>query len=159
MCREEDIRQLSRWRLSSCLAVVAVASVISFVARAQKPPEPPVPIEGLEAFLIRQDSSDCANSNVNANNPSLIGGTAWVLRQSNGNTSVKVAITGTPNTTYNFYLKCVKQLGTIATQDEGEGSGAFEFPTSSTGALITFDMYPNGAPSGNVFQSVPVTFH
>jgi hypothetical protein len=148
--------QPARWRTPLALSIVMGASVFSFVASAQKPPGPPIPIEGLQTFLIRQDSSDCNNSNVNANNPSLIGGTIWILRQSNGVTSVKVAITGTANTTYNFYHKCVNQLGTITTQDEGEGTGTFQFQTTS-GTVIAFDMYPNGAPSGNKFQSVPIT--
>jgi hypothetical protein len=148
--------QPMRWRTPLVLSIVMGASVVSFVASAQKPPEPPIPIEGIETFLVRQASSDCNNSNVNANNPSLIGGAIWILRQSNGLTSVKVAITGTPNTTYNFNHKCVGQLGTIKTQDEGEGTGTFQFQSTS-GAVIAFDMYPNGSPAGNVFQSVPIT--
>jgi hypothetical protein len=123
-------------------------------------PKPSVPLEGpnVEVYMIRQNSSDCTNSNVNANNPLLIGGAAWVVRQADGNTTVKVAITASPNTSYNFYLKCVKQLGTIVTQDEGEGIGLFEFATSSVGSVYGFDMYPNGAPPGNVFQSIQVKF-
>lgn len=102
------------------------------------------------------DESDCNNSNVNANNPSLIGGVAFVARQNNGNTYVKVEITGTPNTTYNFFHKCVGQLGTITTLDEGIGFGVFNFQTNS-GTIVAFDMYPNGSPAGNTFQSVPIT--
>ena len=49
-------------------------------------------------------------------------------------------------------------VGTIVTQDEGEGSGLFEFATSAVGSVYGFDMYPNGAPPGNVFQSVQVKF-
>jgi hypothetical protein len=142
-------------RVSVGVAVVVCVSVASIVASAQKPPPPPPPNQGVETYMIRQDQSDCNNSNVNANNPSLIGGSVWVLRQSNGSTTVKVAITGTPNTTYNFYHKCVGQLGTITTQDEGEGSAVFT--TNMSAGLVTFDMYPNGAPSGNKFQSVPIT--
>jgi hypothetical protein len=52
----------------------------------------------------------------------------------------------------------VRQLGTITTEDEGEGNGSFEFPTNLTGSVVTFDMYPDGAPAGNKFQSVPVKF-
>jgi hypothetical protein len=111
---------------------------------------------GIETYLIRQTQSDCNNSNVNANNPSLIGGVAFVARQNNGNTYVKVEITGTPNTTYNVYRKCVGQLGTIATQDGGIGFGVFDFQTNS-GTVVAFDMYPNGSPPGNTFQSVPIT--
>jgi hypothetical protein len=108
--------------------------------------------------MIRQDFSDCTNSNVNASDPSRIGGSAWLVRQPDGNTTVKVAITASPNTVYHFFLKCVKQLGDITTQDEGEGNGAFQFPTSSVGAVFAFDLYPEGAPAGNKFQSVQVKF-
>jgi hypothetical protein len=154
------MHQASRWRLPWGFVAILGASAISFVASARKPPVPPIPLEGpnVEAYLIRQNSSDCTNSNVNANNPSLIGGTAFVVRGDNGNTTVKVAITASPNTTYNFYLKCVRQLGTITTQDEGEGNGLFQFPTNAVGSVYGFDMYPNGAPPGNVFQSVHVKF-
>jgi hypothetical protein len=142
-------------RVAVGIAVIVCASAASIVADAQKPPPPPPPNQGVKTYMIRQDQSDCNNSNVNANNPSLIGGSVWVLRQSNGSTTVEVAITGTPNTTYNFYHKCVGQLGTITTQDEGEGSAVFT--TNMSAGLVTFDMYPNGAPSGNKFQSVPIT--
>lgn len=150
----------SRSRLAMGFTAVLGATAISFVASAQKPIGPPTPLIGpnVEAYLIRQNSSDCTNSNVNANNPSLIGGTAFVVRGDDGNTTVKVAITASPNTTYNFYLKCVKQLGTIVTQDEGEGNGMFQFPTNSVGSVYGFDMYPNGSPPGNIFQSVQVKF-
>jgi hypothetical protein len=137
------------------LVLITSAAAFAFAASAQKPPTPPPPNQGTETFLIRQDFSDCNNSNVNANNPSLIGGVAWVLRQQNGSTTAKVAITGTPNTTYNLYHKCVAQIGTITTEDEGVGSGVVQFQTNP--GTVTFDMYPNGAPSGNKFQSVPIT--
>jgi hypothetical protein len=101
-----------RWGAVLLTSVLA-ASVIASAASAQQAPM-------VEAFLIRQDSSDCTNSNVNANDPSRIGGTAWVVRNPDGNTSVKVAITATPNTVYHFFLKCVKILGDIKTEDEGE---------------------------------------
>lgn len=149
------MRKLSGWRMLFCLTVVAAVSVCPFVVRAQKPPQPPQPIQGIETFLIRQDFSDCNNSNVSANNPSLIGGAIWILRQSNGSTTIKVAITGTPNTTYDLFHKCVGQIGTITTLDEGIGEGTFQF--QSNPGILTFDMYPNGAPSGNKFQSVPIT--
>jgi len=41
---------------------------------------------------------------------------------------------------------------------EGEGFATFTFPTNSTGATYGFDMYPNGAPAGNKFQSATVNF-
>jgi hypothetical protein len=95
---EKDMAMLSGQPILR-LGVIIGASLISFVASAQKP-APPIP--GTEAYLARQDSSDCANSTVNANDPALIGGSALVLRQNDGNTSFKVAITASPDTTYNF---------------------------------------------------------
>jgi hypothetical protein len=112
----------------------------------------------VEVPLIRQDLSDCTNTNVNSNNPSLIGGTIWVVRGPNNVTSVKVAMTAKPNTTYHFFLKCVRLLGDIPTQDEGEATATFEFPTNAVGPVFAFDMYPEGAPPGNKYQSVQVKF-
>ncbi|HTV26501.1 MAG TPA: hypothetical protein VMF32_01835 [Xanthobacteraceae bacterium] len=152
------MRQRSARTVVSGLAALIGALALSGAASGTgKPPEPPQPSQGTETFLIRQDFSDCQNSNVNAGNPSLIGGTVFVQRQSNGTTVAKVAITGTANTTYTIFHKCVGTLGTIVTQDEDEGSGTFQFQTNP--GILTFDMYPNGAPSGNKFQSVPITLH
>lgn len=111
-----------------------------------------------QVWLVRQDQSDCSNSNVSSSDPSLDKGTAWVSRGTDGITRVKVAITVSPNTTYHFFLKCVRLLGDIKTFDEGEGYAAFEFPTNSVGNVYAFDMYPEGAPAGNKFQSVQVKF-
>lgn len=144
--------------LSVCSAVISgAAGVIISTSAVSRPPPPPVG-PTVEVSLVRQDQSDCTNSNVHTDDPSLIGGSAWVVRQPNGITSVKVGITAKPNTKYNFYLKCVKQLGDITTQDEGEGQGLFEFPTNAVGSVFAFDMYPDGAPPGNTYQSVQVRF-
>ena len=132
----------------ACLALALLAAP----AAAQDA----APAPAAEVALVRQDSSDCADSDVSAKDPSRIGGTAWVLRQSDGKTSVKVAITATPNTAYHFFLKCVTALGDVTTGDEGVGVADFTFPTSSAGAVFAFDMYPQGAPAGDKFQSVQV---
>ena len=133
-------------RVPLLLGVAMLASAISFSADAQ---------QATETYLIRQDFSDCNNSGVNADNPSLIGGAIWVVRQSNGSTTAKVAITATADTTYNLYHKCVGQIGTITTGDEGVGIETFTFQTNP--GILTFDMYPNGAPAGNKFQSAPIS--
>jgi hypothetical protein len=136
--------------LSACLALALLTSAADAQGAAQAP--------AAEVALVRQDSSDCTNSNVSANDLSRVGGTAWVVRQSDGKTSVKVAITATPNTAYHFFLKCVTALGDVTTGDEGVGVADFVFPTSSAGPVFAFDMYPQGAPAGNKFQSVQVKF-
>ena len=146
--------ELSRKRARLGVVVVLGASVIAFTAGAQNRADP----ASAEVQMVRQDQADCTNDNVNADDPSRSGGTVWIVRQADGNTTVKVAITASPNTVYHFYLKCVRQLGDIKTQDEGDGIATFEFPTSATGPVYAFDMYPEGAPPGNKFQSVQVKF-
>jgi hypothetical protein len=111
-----------------------------------------------QVSLVRQDFSDCSNSNVSDQDPSRLGGTVWVTRGADGITRVKVAMTVKPNTSYHFFLKCVRLLGDIKTYDEGEGNAEFEFPTNSVGNAYAFDMYPEGAPPGNKYQSVQVRF-
>src|SRR6185369_7788044 len=111
-----------------------------------------------EVSLVRQDQSDCDNGNVSDKDPSSIGGTTWVVRGSDGTTKIKIGITAKPNTTYHFFLKCVRILGDIKTWDEGAGEAEFSLPTSETGNVFAFDMYPEGAPPGNKYQSVQVKF-
>jgi hypothetical protein len=137
-----------------CATALLVWSVVSMPALAQMA----APAQNDQVFLIRQDSSDCTNSDVTAKDPSLIGGTATVARNPDGNTSVKVAITAKPNTTYRFSLKCGAQLGEIKTEDEGQGVATFNFPTSSTGATYAFEMFSEGAPADGKYQSVKVNF-
>ena len=81
-----------------------------------------------------------------------------LTRDADGNTTVKIAMTVSPDTTYHFFLKCVRQLGDIKTGDEGTGFATFTFPTNSVGSAYGFDMYPEGAHPGNKFQSATVKF-
>ena len=150
-CWSEGARVTSYIR-ALFFTVIAVASIPCLAQQAAGPPfgAPRVPVgpPGVEIPLVRQDQSDCTNSNVTAKDLSRIGGTVWVNRNSSGNTDVTVAISGTPNTTYHFFLKCVRILGDIKTYDEGEGKATFSFPTNSVGNIYAFDMYPEGAPPG-----------
>jgi hypothetical protein len=77
------MRRASRSRAAIVFAALLGVSAASFVAGAQKAPGPPVPLEGpnVEVYMIRQNSSDCTNSTVNDNNPSLICGTAFVVHR------------------------------------------------------------------------------
>src|SRR5258708_4064029 len=87
-------------------------------------PPPPPPNER-EVFLVRQDQSDCTNTTVPGGDSPNVGGTLSLSRGSDGNTTVKLAMTVSPNTTYHFYLKCVRELGTITTGEEGTGFATF----------------------------------
>jgi len=108
--------------------------------------------------MVRRDFSDCGNSDV-SDVGTPIGGTAAVTQNANGTTTVAVALRGTPNTVYHFFLKCVVQIGDIWTNSTGLGSASFSFATNSVGPAYAFDAYPDGAPSGNKFQSVQVDFN
>jgi len=141
-------------RRSSTIAVIVAAAALLFVSDFASQAQS---ASTREAFLVRQDQSDCTNTTVPAN-PPIISGTVALNRGNDGNTIVQVAMTVSPDTTYHFFLKCVRQLGDIRTDDEGTGFGSFTFPTSDAGSTYAFDMYPEGAPAGNKFQSVTVKF-
>ena len=65
---------------------------------------------------------------------------------------------GTPNTTYEFHLKCVRTLGRVSTDASGAGAGSFALGPNEARDNIAFDSYPAGGPSGNKSQSVTVVF-
>lgn len=117
----------------------------------------PASAQSASASMVLQDFSDCANTTVKDNHGGAPGGTVELLRNQDGSTSVKVGLSATPLTTYNFYLKCVRQLGVVKTDEDGVGEAIFTIPSGGAGQVITFDSYPDGAPAGNKFQSVPVT--
>jgi hypothetical protein len=146
------MRQEALW----VVVIAAIASNLS--ALAQIPGPRPSDPNQRQVYLVRQDQSDCTNSNVpNVDSP-LVGGNVWVTRLHDGNTSVKVAMTAKPSTTYHFFLKCVRQLTDIKTDDEGVANVSLVFPTNLVGAVFGFDMYPEGAPAGSKYQSAQVSF-
>lgn len=106
--------------------------------------------------LVRQDFSDCDNGNVDDNNPDLVGGSVVVAVQ-NSLAAVTVTLTSAKaGTTYHFFWKCHEALGDIATDGNGKAKKTFNLPGSVTGTSFSFDMYPEGAPSGNKYQSVRI---
>jgi hypothetical protein len=147
------------WMRQEALWVVVIAAIASNLsALAQIPAPRPSDPNQRQVYLVRQDQSDCTNSNVpNVDSP-LVGGNVWVTRLHDGNTSVKVAMTAKPSTTYHFFLKCVRQLTDIKTDDEGVANVSLVFPTNLVGAVFGFDMYPEGAPAGSKYQSAQVSF-
>ena len=139
--------------ISAGAATMLVATLAAWAQTA-----PPVSANERQVFLVKQDEADCTNTTVPSGNPETVGGDLLLTRGTDGNTTVKIAMTVSPDTTYHFFLKCVRQLGDIKTGDEGTGFATFTFPTNSVGATYGFDMYPEGAPLGNKFQSVTVKF-
>jgi hypothetical protein len=108
------------------------------------------------APLVLQDFSDCQNGNVTDPSGLLTRGTVFIVKNADGSLNLKVGITLVPNTTYHFFLKCVRLLGDITTGDEGTGTGVFTIPPNTVGNVFAFDSYPEGAPAGNKMQSVTV---
>lgn len=159
MVQSKSWRRLGGW--GAMLAGGVAATIASAAAVAQNQP---APANERTVHLVRQDLSDCRNSTVPDTDGPNVAGTVSVIRGSDGNTTVKVALTATPKTTYHFFLKCQQQLGDIVTGNDGAGQGTFSFPTKSgmpgneVGDVYAFDSYPEGAPPGNKFQSVQVNF-
>lgn len=106
--------------------------------------------------LNLQDFSDCTNANVPTPANAPVNGTVFIVRNTDGSVNLKVGITVKADTTYHFYLKCVRQLGDITTGDEGVGEAIFTLPPGTVGNVFAFDMYPEGAPAGNKYQSIQV---
>lgn len=109
--------------------------------------------------LVRRDAAACANDNVTMSDDSVTGGSVTVFRRSNGATEVALHLTGatTPSITYEVHLDCAHKLGTIRTDDKGEGAGSFDFRPDAAGEAFALEIYPEGAPAGTIFQSLQVT--
>jgi hypothetical protein len=114
----------------------------------------------IKVSLIRQDSSDCVNSDVTKGHGSHhnVGGHISVKKNApDGQLEVTVSLkNGTPNTKYNVFLKCKQQIGYLQTNNRGAGTAYLSAPLNIVPSVFAFDMYPDGAPSGNKFQSVQV---
>ena len=140
----------------ACFAAGGIASAQSTDASPWSAPA--APPNQVQVMLVRQDFSDCSNSNIKNVDSPLVAGNVTVTRLADGSTSVKVAVTMKPNTTYHFFLKCVRQIGDVKTDDEGVANATFVFATNTAGAVYAFDMYPDGAPPGSKYQSAQVVF-
>jgi hypothetical protein len=132
-------------RVSVCVALLG--GLAAMPAAAQQVTSVP---------LVLQDFSDCQNGNVTDPNGALTKGTVFIVKNGDGSINLKVGFTLVPNTTYHFFLKCVRLLGDITTGDEGIGEALFTIPPNTVGNVFAFDSYPEGAPAGNKMQSMTV---
>jgi hypothetical protein len=137
---------------------LGTAFVVASAAAVAQIKPPPMPANQRGVYLVKQDFSDCQNNNVPNTDGPNVGGFVKVIRGTDGNTTVAIALTGTPNTSYHFFLKCIRILGDVITGDEGAGIAEFSFKTSEVGNTYAFDSYPEGAPAGNKFQSGTVKY-
>lgn len=139
---------------ANLLAILILGTALYAIGSA-----PAQEVDVRDVSLVLQDFSDCANADVSAADLSLVGGTVSVQRRPDQNTVIIVDLkTAQANTTYHFFLKCVRQLGDLTTKADGSGSASFRLQTNETGDIFAFDMYPEGAPLGNKFQSIQVNF-
>ncbi len=133
-----------------------ILAAVALFCCAVLPALPAVAQSFTSAPLIMQDFSDCQNGNVADPNGQNTVGTVFIVKNRDGSITLKVGITVKPDTTYHFYLKCVRQLGDITTGDEGTGNAIFTIPANTVGNVFAFDSYPEGAPAGNKMQSMTV---
>jgi hypothetical protein len=151
----QTMRGSTRYGAISVAVVAVIAGTVA--ALAQIPFVPPTDPNQRQVALARQDASDCSGSDV-PSDPPVTGGTIWATRLFDGNTSVKVAMTATPNTTYRLSLKCVRPLGEVKTDDEGIATTALVFPTNLVGPVYSFELAPEPARPGDKYQSAQVSF-
>ncbi|MDQ6868580.1 MAG: hypothetical protein M3178_09305 [Pseudomonadota bacterium] len=105
--------------------------------------------------LVRQDEGGCTNDNVADTGSAVVAGSATVSRETSTTSTAAIRLAGTtPNTSYHVYLKCFRQLGMIRTDAAGNAGRTFEFPTDAVGAVIAFEISPEGAPPGTKLQSL-----
>jgi hypothetical protein len=142
--------------LAGAIALLALVTPVAAQETAvqDSPWAAPTSDEGVKASLIQQDQSDCLNTTVQDDPNRIRGGEIFITPAGGGNIDVQVALTADANTTYNVYLKCVRQIGVLVTTDDAIAVETFTIP--DPGAQFAFDIYPDGAPSGNKFQSMTV---
>jgi hypothetical protein len=159
---EEAMQRVMRTRglMVRSIVWIGVTALVTInaAALAQTVTQGPQDPNQNQVFLVRKDTAECSGSDVpNVDSP-LVGGNVVVSRLRDGTTSTEVAMTAKPNTTYHFFLKCVRRLGDITTDDEGVAIVSFTYPTNSVGNTYAFEMHPEGAPPGNRYQSAQVAF-
>ena len=141
----------------SISGAVLAATAIAFSGILPAPVAAAPKVRNQITYLVKQDFSDCVNSDVKPAQPAVVGGEAKVTLRDGGKTEVNVRLTKVaPNTTYHLFLKCHYILGDIKTDSTGRGNNTFSFPSSDSGPVFAFDMYPDGAPAGNKYQAVQV---
>lgn len=110
----------------------------------------------IEVALIRQDDGgSCDNSGVQPD-PERTVGQVVCQRQDDGSTVVSVSCTLKPDHSYNFFLKCVRLLGTFRTDDEGIAAAKYVFNTGEAGNDYAFDCYTEQPVPGDIYQSCTV---
>lgn len=105
--------------------------------------------------LVRQDEDSCTNDKLSDAGSAAVAGSVTVSRESNTTSTAAIRLAGvSPNTSYRIFLKCVRQLGTLRTDAEGNAGRTVDFPTGATGPAFAFEIYPEGEAPGTKLQSL-----
>lgn len=118
-----------------------------------------LPLASLTAVtvaLVRQDEDSCTNENVVDSGSAVVGGSVTVAHATETSSTAGIRLVGlTPNMSYRIILKCVRQLGTVRTDADGNAGRTVDFPIGAAGAVYSFEISPEGAAPGTKLQSLP----
>jgi hypothetical protein len=105
--------------------------------------------------LVRTDGGNCSNENVSDAAPAIVAGSITVSRETESATLAGIKLAGmTPNTSYRIFLKCVRQLGTLRTDNDGNGGRTVDFNTDLAGPAYAFEIYAEEGAPGTRLQSL-----
>jgi hypothetical protein len=118
-----------------------------------------LPLSSLTAVtvaLVLQDEGSCGNENVVDSGTAAVSGSVTVARATEESSTAGIRLFGlAPNTSYRILLKCGRQLGTLRTDDKGNGGRTVDFPNSAAADVYAFEVSPEGAAPGPKLQSLP----
>ncbi len=117
-----------------------------------------LPLSSLTAVtvaLVSQDEGSCGNEAVADAGSGPVSGSVTVARATEESSTAGIRVIGlSPNTSYRVLLKCVRQLGTLRTDDKGNGGRTFDFPNSAVANAYAFEIAPEGDKPGTKLQSL-----
>jgi hypothetical protein len=118
-----------------------------------------LPLSSLTAVtvaLVRQDEGSCGNETVVDSGAAPVSGSVTVARATEESSTAGIRLVGlSPNTSYRILLKCVRQLGTLRTDDKGNGGRTVDFPNRAVANVYAFEIAPEGDAPGTKLQSLP----
>jgi len=117
-----------------------------------------LPLSSLTAVtvaLVRQDEGSCANENVVDNGSAIVAGSVTIAHATEESSTAGIRLVGlAPNTSYRILLKCVRQLGTVRTDADGNAGRTVDFRNSIAGDVYAFEIAPEGDQPGIKLQSL-----
>ena len=151
-------RPVLRSALSRNMAAATRPIIIRFLARDGTACPIQLPLSSLTAVtvaLVRQDEGSCGNENVVDSGSAVVAGSVTIARATEESSTAGIRLVGlTPNTSYRILLKCVRQLGTVRTDANGNAGRTVDFPKSAVKDVYAFEISPEGGQPGPKLQSL-----